>query len=65
MKRLPGQCWSRLVDWALRTDTDDRQFPWRLITWICRTDAARTGQCYCGKIGKEADGPLPQTTRGD
>jgi len=34
VNRLPGQCWSDLVMWALKH----------------RGDLARTGTCYCGKL---------------
>ena len=51
--RVPGQCWSGLVDWVL---SDDPGYPWR--PWSpdrpCRdsVDLERCGSCYCGKLRK-------------
>lgn len=57
VNRLPGQCWSRLVDWVLFEPEPDgepedrrRGLPWRPIDAVCRRDAARCGACYCGKF---------------
>lgn len=52
--RLPGQCWADLVSWVLDSKrTRDpglrARLPWRPIR-SCRTDLARTGACYCGKL---------------
>lgn len=58
--KLPGQCWSSLVDWALRRHEDDpdtplrdlaRRVPFRPQTEGCRwdRDSAR-GACYCGRL---------------
>lgn len=46
LNRLPGMCWSQLVDWALGTVRlrETRQSD------VCRSDAARCGTCYCGTI---------------
>jgi hypothetical protein len=60
--KLPGQCWSRLADWAGRwfdPDPDSRLpygLPWRPQDWMCRQDAARCGACYCGKLRREPEG---------
>lgn len=59
-KLLPGQCWSRLVDWVLFDPADRRWgmrrgLPFRRIEAQCRADAARVGCCYCGKLRR--DGP--------
>lgn len=54
LNRLPGQCWSGLVDWVLyiwRDDPDLRTaIPWRPIGDMCRRDFAQCGSCYCGKL---------------
>ncbi len=59
MDELPGQCWSDLVEWALRRHEDDpdtpwndavRRLPWRPITGGCHEDKDRCGTCYCGKL---------------
>lgn len=71
LNRLPGQCWTDLASWALHDQKYDPDFrshyiPWRPINYICRQDAARTGACYCGKLG--ADGTVlrrGQTRNGD
>jgi hypothetical protein len=47
LDRLPGMCWASLVPWALGWDQPLRE---ARISGICRSDAARTGRCYCGKI---------------
>lgn len=46
LNRLPGMCWSQLVDWVLGTVRlrETRQSD------VCRSDAARCGTCYCGTI---------------
>ncbi|MBQ1061312.1 hypothetical protein [Micromonospora sp. C41] len=55
--RLPGQCWSGLVDWVLyrwRDDPDLRSaLPWRPVSDMCRRDVARCGYCYCGKLRRD------------
>ena len=51
INRMPGTCWANLVSWALgsrpmldlRNGDDVRQ------DWMCASDAARNGRCYCGK----------------
>jgi hypothetical protein len=57
--RLPGQCWSDLVDWAMRDRRDDPgrgiDLPWKPMG-NCRRDAARVGACYCGKLRATSDG---------
>lgn len=62
----PGQCRSRLVDWALDGPAlchrrGDSPWPWRPIDDLCRRDAAENeGRCYCSAIG-----PLtPETLTG-
>ena len=68
-KLLPGrQCWSDLVEWALRRHEDDpdtplrdlaRRVPLRPITAGCRDDRDRVGTCYCGKVRTaEADAQM-------
>ena len=52
LNRLPGQCWSDLVGWVLRSPFTARH-PWRPVTRTCREDAARTGACYCGKVRRD------------
>jgi hypothetical protein len=54
MNRLPGQCWADLVGWVLGDAPERSRLPWRPISSMCRQDAARTGCCYCGKIGDQA-----------
>jgi hypothetical protein len=53
MNRLPGQCWADLVQWAVteRREHLERRLPWRPVG-ACRVDLARTGTCYCGKLGR-------------
>ena len=58
LNRLPGQCWSHHVDWALNEepmrDTGLRSaLPWRPITEGCRKDAEAAGRCYCGYLGSD------------
>jgi hypothetical protein len=57
--KLPRQCWSDLVEWALRRHEDDpdtpfydllRRVPLRAQTDTCRLDRDRAGSCYCGKL---------------
>lgn len=52
--KLPGQCWADLVGWVYRDNRDDpdwrSEIPWRPIGYTCRTDLARNGACYCGKL---------------
>jgi hypothetical protein len=57
MNRLPGQCWIDLVMWAQHGREDGQPvLPTRPIGWACRSDMARNGGCFCGKIrtGEEA-----------
>ena len=66
--KLPGQCWSSLVDWAQRRHEDDpdtpfydaiRRVPLRRMDDGCRSDRDRTGTCYCGKLRTaEADAQM-------
>lgn len=68
MDKLPGQCWSSLVEWALRRHEDDpdtplrdlaRRAPLRRIGSGCREDKDRCGTCYCGKLRTpEADAQI-------
>jgi hypothetical protein len=46
MDRMPGQCWAETVEWALGY----RRWPWARVDDRCRTDVARCGSCYCGKL---------------
>jgi hypothetical protein len=46
VNRLPGQCWTRLVGFAM----GDSRSPWQPQDWMCRDGAMRTGACYCGKL---------------
>jgi hypothetical protein len=46
---LPFTCWPNLVTWAQR----DQRWP-ALAGRSCRQDAARTGTCYCGKLGEQS-----------
>ena len=46
---IPGQCWSRLVDWAIGW----RKSPWSPVNATCRSDLAATGSCYCGRLRKD------------
>ena len=58
----PGQCWSRLCDWAgTWGDEDPDGFagwpwwaPWRPDQTSCRADLASCGSCYCGKLRDES-----------
>jgi hypothetical protein len=61
VNKLPGQCWSDLVEWALRRHEDDpdtpfndavRRVPFRRQTQGCRDDRDRPGcgSCYCGQL---------------
>lgn len=56
LNRLPGQCWTDLVSWALdgpraARRRGDNLLPWRPITDLCRKDAGENdGRCYCSKI---------------
>lgn len=61
LNRLPsqsraGQCWARLVTWALGYThaPNTNPLPWRPIDEYCRLDAARTGECGCGKLRRPA-----------
>lgn len=56
LDRLPGFCWSNLVDWALSSRPERRRLGCGplgclRVDDICRGDAGRTGRCYCGKLG--------------
>lgn len=57
LNRLPGRCWSSLVDWAMHDYRDDpdwrSEIPRAPITEGCRKDAERAGRCYCGKVGSD------------
>lgn len=53
--RLPGQCWTELVLWALdgmrsSRHKGDNPLPWRPIDDLCRRDLERNGGCYCAKL---------------
>lgn len=53
LDKLPGQCWSDLVFWAMRDRRGRREYPfgpWSPIGRSCRNDLARVGSCYCGKL---------------
>ncbi|OKI47265.1 hypothetical protein [Micromonospora sp. CB01531] len=52
LDKLPGQCWSELVMWALKY----KRNPWSPQDAVCRSDAARVGACYCGKLRKPEGG---------
>jgi hypothetical protein len=54
LDRLPGQCWADLVSWALAWDAGDKRSPWSPQGAMCRSDAAETGTCYCGKLRRAA-----------
>jgi hypothetical protein len=67
--KLPRQCWSDLVEWALRRHEDDPDTPWndlrrrvplrRQSPTGCLDDAARNGTCYCAKVRTaEADADM-------
>lgn len=63
LNRLPGQCWSSLVNWALHDQKDDPDWrshyiPWSPIDDMCREDARRCGSCYCGKIVADEHGAV-------
>lgn len=55
---VPGQCWTDVASWALR----DKRTPWSPIREGCRSDLARCGSCYCGKL--RAPATLPVHTGG-
>lgn len=62
--RLPGQCWSGLVDWVLADRRERREWylrerlPWRPISGsVCREDLDRVGSCYCGKLRRGGGAP--------
>lgn len=57
LDRLKGQCWSDLVSWVLAWNRDEARLrdAWKPQGSGCRTDAARTGACYCGKV-RDPDG---------
>lgn len=46
LDRLSGFCWADLVMWA---NGNDRVLPERSVS-MCKTDVARCGECYCGKL---------------
>ncbi len=50
--RLPGNCWSRQVDWVMGY----RRNPISPVSSVCREDFARCGSCYCGKLREPASG---------
>lgn len=60
LDRLPGQCWTELVCWALdgmraARRAGNNPLPWRPIGESCRRDAIVSGDgcCYCAKIGED------------
>jgi hypothetical protein len=68
----PNQCWSDLVSWVFGYGVLDQPWrdlrpldvlPWRPITPVCRTDAARNGACYCGKVATAACAGAPNGPR--
>jgi hypothetical protein len=72
MDKLPRQCWSDLVEWALRRHEDDpdtwwwdlrRRVPLRRQTDGCLSDAARSGTCYCAKV-RTAEADADMCSRG-
>lgn len=72
MDKLPRQCWSDLVEWALRRHEDDPDTPWndlvrrapfRRQTDGCREDALRNGSCYCAKV-RTAEADVVMTANG-
>lgn len=56
---LPRQCWSDLVDWAMRDRADNKgagimaRLPWCPIREGCYKDAQSAGRCYCGTLGSD------------
>lgn len=59
VNRLPGACWSQLVDWIYAVDwPEDEREGKELRHWrqseTCRADAERCGTCYCGKLRRSA-----------
>lgn len=56
LNRLPGQCWTDLVTWALGWN---HGLPWRPVTSTCRQDCALNGSCYCGKLRAAQTGRRP------
>lgn len=46
LDHLPRTCWANLVSYALRS----RRSPIQLQDRMCRSDLARLGTCYCGKL---------------
>jgi hypothetical protein len=51
LNRLPGMCWAQLVGWAMGDDRlRDTTQAYTVGGVNCRTDAARCGTCYCGRI---------------
>ena len=53
MDRLPGQCWTDLVCWALDGKVREKRGPWSPQGALCRQDAEECGVCYCGKLRAE------------
>ena len=55
INRLPGQCWTDPVSWALPWAPGPR-LPWAPVTPRCTASAASDPEwrCYCGQVG--ADG---------
>ena len=53
LNRLPGQCWTDLVCWALGWEARERRGPWS-PAGACRRGIAECGTCYCGKLRGEA-----------
>lgn len=59
LDRRPDQCWADLCTWALGNGDDGIRGlnPLSPIGPVCRSDAARSGSCYCGKLRQ----PVEQT----
>ena len=67
LNRLPNQCWTDLVSWALGWNKarDERRSPWSPIGGSCRDGVTQCGTCYCGKIqSREFKEKYPGVTTG-
>nr|MDT0658066.1 hypothetical protein [Micromonospora sp. DSM 115978] len=56
VERLPGQCWSGLVDWVLdqRPEGRSRGLPWATQrAYRCRDIPPGCDGCYCGKLRRD------------
>ncbi len=58
--KLPGQCWTDLVMWAIDGPQECRRrggnpLPWRPVTNSCRAFSPPNDRCYCGKICGRAE----------